>query len=102
MVRNMGRDVVKYGHWDAYLAAHKALNKESVRVGLPAYRLYGSEWGTLNEVFSEAEFESSDDILARFKVAIKDADYAASLKVLLEHVVDGMSHTYVLSEENLD
>ena len=46
MVRHMGRDVVKFGHWDEYVATTKALNEVLTRLGQPAYRLYESNWGT--------------------------------------------------------
>ena len=56
MVRHMGRDIVKFGHWDEYVATSKAVNEVLTRLGHPAYRLYESNWGTLNEAFWEAEF----------------------------------------------
>jgi hypothetical protein len=39
MVRHMGRDVVKFGHWDEYVATGKAWQEAATRVGLPVYRL---------------------------------------------------------------
>ena len=98
MVRHMGRDIVKFGHWDEYVATSRALNEVLTRLGHPAYRLYESNWGTLNEAFWEAEYESSADIEARFAAAEKDPDYDAALEAWLSHVVDGESRDYVLSE----
>jgi hypothetical protein len=98
MVRHMGRDVVKFGHWDEYLATHRALNEVLTRLGLPAYRLYESNWGILNEAFWEAEFESSADIEARLAAARKDPEFMAALGANLAHCVDGESRDYVLSE----
>ena len=98
MVRHMGRDVVKFGHWDEYVATGKAWQEAATRVGLPVYRLYESNWGTLNEAFWEAEYESSADIEARFVAALKDPDYKAVTKAWFSHVVDGQSRDYVLSE----
>jgi hypothetical protein len=102
MVRHMVRDVVKYGHWDDYVAACKAWNGEAVRLGLPAYRLSSSDWGTMNETFFEAEFESSADIEARFKAAMTDEGFRAASRAVSEHMVDGASRDYVLSELSFD
>lgn len=98
MVRHMGRDVVKYGHWDEYVATNRAWQAVATRVGLPAYRLHQSMWGTLNEAFWEAEYESTADIEARFAVAQKDPEFMAALKANSAHCVDGESRDYVLSE----
>ena len=98
MVRHMGRDVVKFGHWDEYGATSKALNEVLTRLGHPAYRLYESKWGTLYEAFWEAEYESSADIEAQFAAAAKDPEYMAALDANFSHVVDGKSRDYVLSE----
>ena len=98
MVRHMGRDVVKFGHWDEYVATSKALNEVLTRLGHPAYRLYESNWGTLSEAFWEAEYESSADIEARFAAAKKDPEFEAALNANLAHVVDGETRDYVLSE----
>ena len=101
MVRHMVRHVVKFGHWAEFIAASKAWNEAAIRVGLPAYRIYNSNWGTFNEAFAEAGYESSADIEARFSVTTKDSDYDAAMKALLSHVVDGEVRDYVLSEANL-
>jgi hypothetical protein len=98
VVRHLGRDIVKFGHWDEYVATSKALNEVLTRLGHPPYRLYESNWGTLNEAFWEAEYESSADIEARFAAAKKDAGFEAALDANLSHVVDGESRDYVLSE----
>ena len=98
MVRHMVRAVVKSGHWDEFVAADKAWQEVATRVGLPAYRTYSSNWGTFNEVFGDAEYESSADIEARFAAADKDPDHDAATKAWLSHVVDGESRDYVLSE----
>jgi hypothetical protein len=98
MVQHMVRAVVKSGHWDEFIAADKAWQEAATRVGLPVYRTYSSNWGTLNETFGEAEYESSADIEARFAAAEKDPDYDAALEVWLSHVVDGESRDYVLTE----
>ena len=98
MVRHMGRDVVKFGHWDEYVATSEALGQVLTRLGFPAYRLFESKWGTLNEAFWEAEYESSADIEARFAAADKDPAYDTALMAWLSHLVDGETRDYVLSE----
>jgi hypothetical protein len=98
MVRHMGRDVVKFGHRDEYVASMSALNVVLTRLGLPAYRLYDSMWGTLNEAFWEAEYESTADIEARLAAARKDPEFRAALDTNFSHCVDGESRDYVLSE----
>jgi hypothetical protein len=98
MVRHMGRDIVKFGHRDEYVATMRALNEVVTRLGHPVYRLYESNWGTFNEVFWEAEFESSADIEARLAAVKKDPEFVAALTANLSHVVDGETRDYVLSE----
>jgi hypothetical protein len=102
MVRHVIRDIVKYGHWDAYIAAGKAWNEAGGKVGLPAYRLFSSDWGTLNEVFWEADFASSADIEARYKAAMKDETFKAASRAVAEHLTEGHSRDYVLSPVDLD
>ena len=102
MVRHLIRDVVRYGHWDAYVAAFKAWNEAGVKLGLPAYRLFMSDWGTINEVFLEADFASSGDIEARFKAAWEDEMYKAASRAVAEHLAEGSSRDYVLSPVDLE
>jgi hypothetical protein len=101
MARHMVREVVRFGHWDAYIAANKAWSKEAVRLGMPAYRLFSSTWGTQNEAFFEADWESGVDIDAAFNAAMKDEAFIAATRAFAEHVVDGASVNYLLSEENV-
>jgi hypothetical protein len=101
MVRHGFHDVAKFGHWDAYVAACKAWSEAGVAVGNPPYRMYTSVWGTANEAFVEAEFESIADVVARYEVAGKDAAFQAALRALEEHLTDGATREYVLSEESL-
>ncbi|MEO8461889.1 MAG: hypothetical protein ABI555_01640 [Chloroflexota bacterium] len=102
MVRHMVRLVIKSGQWDAFLAAHTAWNEVAVTLGLPAYKVYSSDWGTFSEAFSEGEYQSSGDIEARFNAVQKDAKYRAAMTALSQHFVDGQSRDYVLSEEIAD
>jgi len=97
----MVRQVVRHGHYKDYLAASKAWNEAAVRVGLPAYRVYQSNWGTFNEVFSEAEYQDSGDIERRFDAAADNKELSEAFRDLVSHLADGEAHDYVLREETL-
>jgi len=101
MVRHGFHDVAKFSHRDAYVAASRQWNQEGIRVGLPAYRMYTPVWGRVNEAYVEAEFESAADVAARYRVAGDDARFMAALRALEEHLTDGATREYVLSEESL-
>ena len=100
MVRFLGRDVVKHGHVKEYMAACRALNEAAPNVGMPPIRVYESKWGTWNEVFWEQEFEDSADIERRFAAAhaANDPEWEMAANELGNHVVDGQTYSYVLSE----
>jgi hypothetical protein len=97
----MVRQVVRHGHFKDFLAASKALNEAAVKVGLPAYRVYESNWGTFNEVFSEAEYQDSGDIERRFDAAADNKEFSDALRNLVSHLADGEAHDYVLREQTL-
>jgi len=97
----MVRQVVRHGHYKDFLAASKAWNDAAVKVGLPAYRVYQSNWGTFNEVFSEAEYEDSGDIERRFDAVRDNKEFSEALRNLMSHVADGEAHDYVLREQTL-
>ena len=101
MVRHMVRQVVRHGHFKDFLAASKAWNEAAVKVGLPAYRVYQSNWGTFNEVFSEAEYQDSGDIERRFDAASDNKEFSEALRHLVSHLADGEAHDYVLREQTL-
>ncbi|MGA2513924.1 MAG: hypothetical protein ABSG37_09940 [Candidatus Limnocylindrales bacterium] len=101
MVRHLLRQVVRHGHWADFIVAYKAWNEAGVKVGLPAYRLYSSEWGTFNEAFAEAEYQDSGDIERRYKAAMDDPAFNEALGVLVGHLVDAQARDYVLSEVKL-
>ncbi|MGD0862709.1 MAG: hypothetical protein ABSA21_08090 [Candidatus Limnocylindrales bacterium] len=101
MVRHLLRQVVKYGHWDDWIAAWKAVNEAGIKAGLPAYRVSMSNWGTFNEAFAEAEYEDSGDIERRNKATVGNPEYEKALGVLVSHLVDGEARDYVLSEVKL-
>jgi hypothetical protein len=97
----MVRQVVRHGHYKDFLAASKAWNEAAVKVGLPAYRVYESNWGTFNEVFSEAEYQDSGDIERRFDAVAENEEFSEALRNLVSHLADGEAHDYVLREQTL-
>jgi hypothetical protein len=99
MVRHVITHRIKFGHWNDYVASAKAWNKEAVRVGLPAYRVYHSAFGVVNEAFEEADFKDAGDIEARWAAAGKDAAFRKITTESGVHLVDGESRAYVLTEQ---
>ncbi len=80
------------------MAGMNAWNDAAVKVGLPAYRIWESQFGTVQEVFTEAEFDTIDAHLAALEAAHTDAAFAAANQELSTHLVDGSLHDYVLFE----
>jgi hypothetical protein len=97
-LRHMIRHIVKLGHYQEFMTAMTAWNNAARRMGLPAYRIWESQFGTVQEVFTEAEFESIDAHLAALEVAHTDPAFAAANEELSKHLVDGSLHDYVLFE----
>lgn len=102
MVRHFVRCVVKWGHYKDWIAAVKAENEAGVRFGMPVYRVYSANVGITNEVFCEAEYESSAEVERLDKVLEADPEFSKLLGVEVSHVVDGSLHDYLLSEISLD
>ena len=94
----MIRHVVKFGHYQAFLDGMAARNREAKRVGLPAYRIRESQFGTVQEVFTEADYESIDAHMAAFEAAHADPAFTAANEELAKHLVDGSLHDYALFE----
>jgi NIPSNAP. len=94
----MIRHIVKLGHYQEFMAAMAAWNDAARSVGLPPYRIWESQFGSVQEVFTEAEFESIDAHLAALEAAHTDASFAAANQELSSHLVDGSLHDYVLFE----
>jgi hypothetical protein len=94
----MIRHIVKLGHYEAFMAGMTAWNDAARQVGLPAYRIWESQFGTVQEVFTEAEFDSIDAHLAALEGAHTDPAFAAANQELSTHLVDGSLHDYVLFE----
>jgi len=97
-LRHMIRHIVKLGHYQQFMAAMGAWNDEATRLGLPAYRIWESQFGVVQEVFTEAEFDSLDAHTATFEAAHGDPAFAAANDEVSAHLVDGSLYDYVLEE----
>lgn len=97
-MRHMIRHIVKLGHYGQFMAAMAAWNEAAQRVGLPRYRVWESQFGTIQEVFTDADFESIDAHMAAFEAAHTDPAFAAANEEVSTHLVDGSLHDYVLFE----
>ena len=97
-MRHMIRHIVKLGHYQDFMAAMAAWNVEARRVGIPPYRIWESQYGVVQEVFTEAEFESLDAHNAAFEAAHADPVFAAANEAVSIHLVDGSLRDYVLEE----
>ena len=94
----MIRHIVKLGHYQQFMDGMAARNEAAQRVGMPAYRIWESQFGTVQEVFTEAEFESIDAHLAALEASHADPAFTAANQELSRHLVDGSLHDYVLFE----
>jgi hypothetical protein len=97
-MRHMIRHIVKLGHYEAFMTGMAAWNEAAREVGLPAYRIWESQFGTVQEVFTEGEFESIDAHLAGLEAAHTNEAFAAANQELSKHLVDGSLHDYILFE----
>jgi hypothetical protein len=95
-VRHMIRQLVKLGHYEAFMASMAAWNVAAGQVGLPAYRIWDSQFGAAQEVFTEADYDSVEAHLAAFDGAHGDAEFAAANREVSTHLVDGSVIDYVL------
>jgi len=99
MARHVIQQVVKYGHWKHFTTAHDALNRAGGAVGLPAYRLFASQWGAMNEAFTEAEYEDAASIERITGAAMQDPATLSAFREMTSHLVEGSARDYVLVEE---
>ena len=97
-MRHMIRHVIKIGHYGEFMRDMAAWNDEAQRVGLPAYRIWESQFGAVQEIFTTAEFESIEAHYAAFEAAHGDEPFAAANAALADHFVDGTLHDWWLLE----
>ena len=101
MVRHLIKHVVKLGHRRDFLAAAKALNAESARLGLPRYRFWSAQFGTFNVIYGEGDYASANDHLALLDAANADATWAKVFREFTSHLVDGLSEDTLVVEDDL-
>jgi hypothetical protein len=94
----MIRHIVKLGHYQQFMAAMAAWNVEATRLGLPAYRIWESQYGVVQEVFTESEFDDLAAHQTTFETAHGDAAFAAANDEVSAHLVDGSLYDYILEE----
>jgi hypothetical protein len=97
-VRHMIRHVIKLGHYGEFMRDMARWNDEAARVGLPRYHVWDSQFGSVQEVFTMADFESIDAHYAAFEQAHGDEVFAAVQGALSSHFVDGSLHDWWLVE----
>lgn len=97
-MRHLIRHIVKLGHYQAFLDSMVDWNAEAQRLGLPAYRIWESQFGVVQEVFTEGEFDSIEAQSMAFEAAHADPRFAAANERLSTHLVDGSLVDYVLYE----
>lgn len=97
-MRHMIRHVVRLGHYQAFLDAMVDWNAEATRLGLPAYRVWESQFGVVQEVFTEADYDSIEAQTALFAAAHGDPEFARANEALSTHLVDGSLVDYMLDE----
>lgn len=96
MFRHMVRHVINYGEYADFLAALKRVNALAPSVGLPAYRAWTTAFGDLNEVWTDAEFESLDEQVKLWESARDNADFLAAFREMIAHITPGTARDYPL------
>lgn len=96
MFRHSVRHVVKYGEYKDFVAALGALNEASASVGLPSYSGFQTLFGDINEVWTEAEYESLEAHVQALEQAGEDEAWMAAFRAMLSHLVPGSARDYPL------
>lgn len=89
MFRHTVRQIVKFGEYRDFVAALKEVNALTASVGLPSYRAWGSAFGGLNEVWTEAEYEGLDAHVAAWDKASKNEAFMTAFRKLGSHTANG-------------
>lgn len=101
MFRHMVRHVVKPGEYGAFVQSLKALNAALPQKGLPEYRAWVTVFGHVNEVWTEAEYESFDAHVAGWRSAAADDAFMQSFRAFVAHFVPGTLCDYPLAPVDL-
>lgn len=89
MFRHMVRQNIKMGEFRDFVAALKEVNAAVSSVGLPEYRAWSSTFGGLNEVFTEAEYDSLDAHAAAWEAASGNEAFMAVFRKMSSHIASG-------------
>jgi len=101
MFRHLVRHVINPGEYQQFVQAFGRLNAAMPAAELPAYRLWRTLFGDLNEVFAEAEYDSLDAHVAAWERASGDEELMKRFRAMLAHTVPGTLHDYPLEPIDL-
>jgi hypothetical protein len=96
MFRHLVRHIVKTGEFEQFREAFKAFNAGATGAGLPSYRLWRTLFGDINEVWSEAQYDSLDGHVQALEEARADAEFMRAFRAMLAHTVPATLHDYPL------
>ena len=89
MVRHTVRQDIKFGEFREFVDALKEVNKLTASVGLPSYRAWSSSFGGLNEVWTEADYESLDAHVDTWDRARKNDAFMSAFRKMVSHIASG-------------
>jgi hypothetical protein len=79
-----------------FVRAFRDLNAAAVAVGLPRYRLWHAMFGDLDEVWTEAEFDSLEAHIRAWDSAEASQEVMAAAGRMVSVCVPGTIHDYPL------
>jgi hypothetical protein len=86
MFRHMVRQSIKFGGLSRFVAALKEVNALAASVGVPNCRAWSSTFGGLNEVWTEADYESLDAHVAAWEKARSDDAFMMAFREMVSHI----------------
>ncbi|HLH64246.1 MAG TPA: hypothetical protein VKV27_00945 [Solirubrobacteraceae bacterium] len=101
MFRHVVRCLIKPGEHQQFVQAFGQLNAALPAADLPAYRLWRTLFGDLNEVFAEAEYDSLDAHVAAWGKASGNEEFQRHFRAMLSHTVPGTLRDYPLEPLDL-
>lgn len=96
MFRHSVRHVVKAGEFNDFLEAFRALNAAAAGAGVPSYKLWRTVFGDLNEIWSEADYDSLDGHVQAWAKAASNEELMNAFRQMVTHTVPGSVHDYPL------
>lgn len=89
MFRHLVRHDIKFGEYREFVAALKEVNAQAPSAGLPTYRAWRSNFGGLNEVWLEADYEGLDAHVAAFENARSHEAFMTAFLRMGSHIASG-------------